>query len=138
MWLINWIFIVTYNIYFYYDTSSQPCFCILMGVFYNFQFGVQHMCAISDTFHFYIKIIGLALHWANQRKMYISFVVREKIMNIKNSSIDCISKAQVRWNTKRLFNWNTGILLAEAELKKKKTPAWEDWINSFILREYSE
>ena len=30
----------------------------------------------------------------------------------------------------------TQIFLAEIELKKKKNPAWEDWVNSFILREF--
>ena len=55
-------------------------------------------------------------------------------MGCKNSSFDCISIAQVRWNTKRLFNSNTGIF-SRSWVEKNKLR--EDWINSFILREYN-
>ena len=58
-------------------------------------------------------------------------------MSCKSSIIDCISTAQVRWNTKRLFNSNAGIFSRNwDEEKKKKLPDWEDWINSFISREF--
>ena len=50
-------------------------------------------------------------------------------MSCKNSTIDYISPAQVRWNTKRLINSNTGIFSRSwVEKKKKKTPTWKDWI----------
>ena len=49
-------------------------------------------------------------------------------------SIGCISSTQVQWKTKQLFNSNTGIF--SRSWVEKKNPAWEDWINAFILREY--
>ena len=58
-------------------------------------------------------------------------------MSCKNSSIYCISSAKDRWNTKRLFNSNTGIFNRGWVEKKKKTLAWKDKINSFILREWN-
>ena len=57
-------------------------------------------------------------------------LARKSGLSPKNSSIVCISTAQVRRNTKRLFNSNTGIFSCSWVEKKKKTaPAWEDWIN---------
>ena len=50
-------------------------------------------------------------------------------------SVDCVSKAQVWWNTKQLFNSNTGIFI-RSWVEKKEAPAWEDRINSLILRKY--
>ena len=67
-------------------------------------------------------------------------LARKSWMISKNSNIDCISTAQVRWCIEQLFNWNTSNCSrcwVEKKKKKEKTLASEDWINSFILREYS-
>ena len=57
-------------------------------------------------------------------------------MNRKNSIIDCISyKAQIQWYIKLLFNSNNGWVEKKKEKKEKKTFVWEEWINSFNLRE---
>ena len=53
-------------------------------------------------------------------------------MRCKNSSTDCISAAQIRWNSKRLFSSDTGIFSRSWVEKKKETPGWENWIDSFI------
>ena len=59
---------------------------------------------------------------------------RQSWISCKISSIDCISAAQVWWNTDDYWNLNI-VVLVEVELKKKLMPVWEDWINIFILRE---
>ena len=48
-------------------------------------------------------------------------------MSRKNWNIDCISIAQVRWNTKRLFNSDTdvGVFSRKWIKRKKKSPARE-------------
>ena len=46
-------------------------------------------------------------NWTFQ--IFFKSVVRKTFMSCKNSIVDCIPTAQVRRNTKRLFNLNIGI-----------------------------
>ena len=50
-------------------------------------------------------------------------------------SIGCLSTAQIGWNVKQ-YSTETLLFLSGVELKKKLAPAWEEWINTFILRKY--
>ena len=49
----------------------------------------------------------------------LSHLPKKSWMSCKNSSIDCIFTAQIRWNKKRLFNWNAGIF-SRSWIKKNK------------------
>ena len=59
-------------------------------------------------------------NWSNRKHIQRrcnGFVTHQKIMNkVKNSNIDC---AQVRWNTKQLFNSNIGIFTRKLVEKNK-------------------
>ena len=44
--------------------------------------------------------------------------IRTSRMSFKSSTIDYVSTVLVWWNTKRIFNSNIGIFLAQVELKK--------------------
>ena len=71
-------------------------------------------------------------------------VTRQKLnMSSKNSSFDCISTAQIRWNTKRIFNSNTGIFRWKRHLKhctKEKLCSgfliWKGLSNVRVCSEY--
>ena len=62
------------------------------------------------------RTIRLQRHFFNQnnpkyigRRFNGGSFSRQSWMSCKNSNIDCKSIVQVRWNTKRIFNWNIGI-----------------------------
>ena len=60
-------------------------------------------------------------------------------MGCKNSTIDCISTDKYTFKFNEIeSNYLTQILVLSvgAESRIIKNPAWEDWINSSILREY--
>ena len=68
----------------------------------------------------------------DRRSTFVTTGKKKSWMSCKNSSIDCISIAQIRWNTKRLFNLNTGIF-SRSELKKLNTCS-RRLIHSLIFR----
>ena len=59
----------------------------------------------------------------------------KKILNkLQNSTNDCTSTSQFRWNAKRLFKSNTGIFIRS--WVQKNTPSWIDLFNLSILKEH--